>query len=312
MTIHVVPTDFATVQDAITNANPGDSIHILAGIYDGFTVTDDKPRLKIYGCGNEKTIIFGNHIVAVNAEKTELQKLTVRDFNGDGIKVNSSFNFLHQVKSIGNENDGFEINGDHNFISDCSSSFNRDDGFDVNGNSNCIVDCHSLNNRQGGFCIDGNANFVLNNIAKENGSNQTQHFGFLLENNDENTDGGAFNFLFGNTARKNIGAGIVCEGADNNSIKKNRICKNESSGILLTSQADQNVIDTNTIRNNGTGGSGSGIFIADGAGGADKENAIKFNRVKKNVELDIKIEGPVEENIFDGNKCDNSNGNVCN
>ncbi|MEI5907554.1 hypothetical protein WAK64_10835 [Bacillus spongiae] len=56
MVLRIVPTMFPMTQDAINASTDGDSIKILAGIFDGFNASY-RNNLNIFGCGIGKTII---------------------------------------------------------------------------------------------------------------------------------------------------------------------------------------------------------------------------------------------------------------
>ncbi|OEH94162.1 NosD domain-containing protein [Bacillus solimangrovi] len=305
MAIHIVPTDFPTVQQAIDDAGTvaGDSIQILAGTFDGFNV--NKPRLKIFGCGIGKTIIAGNSSpadtdgITVNANQTILKGFTVQGFiegfDSDGIEVNSNNNILIEIESKMNDADGFEIDGESNFLIDCSAVFNGADGFDLDTNHHCVINCESIRNGDEGFEINGDFNKFINNISKEADAD-----GFDVENGNSNT-------LFRNKVLNNGSDGIeMDDSSNNNNIIENLVCGNEQSGIFLTAGDDEftveNVIDSNIVRNNGTGGIGSGILVLDNA----DDNIIRFNKLKNNVPFDIQVVGDVMDNTFDGNICGNS------
>ncbi|OEH94163.1 right-handed parallel beta-helix repeat-containing protein [Bacillus solimangrovi] len=303
MAIHVVPTDFPTVQLAIDDpgTNPGDSIQILAGTFDGFDVT--KERLKIFGCGIGKTIISGNPSpaasdgITVNADQTILKGFTIQGFTvGDGIEVNNDTNILVEIESRLNSGDGYEIDGENNLIINCFASSNVADGFDIDTDHHCIINCESTRSGEEGFDIDGQNNKVINNIAIEN----------VDDGIDLNDD---FNIVYGNTTIKNDrGIGVD---DDSNSVINNLVCNNRRIGIGVGSgdvEDTNNVIDSNIVRNNGKELSQSGILVNDVA----FDNIIRFNKLRLNEPFDIEVEGNVADNTYDGNKCESSDPmNLC-
>ncbi|OEH92037.1 right-handed parallel beta-helix repeat-containing protein [Bacillus solimangrovi] len=299
MAIHVVPTEFATVQEAIDDVGTmaGDSIQILAGTFDGFNV--DKERLKIFGCGVGKTIIagnpgLGNDGVVVNANQTTLQGFTVQGFTGFGVMLNANFNVLKELESNFNGSNGLEIEGESNFITHCTGSNNEADGISTGnlGDHNCMTSCNSIQNKDDGFDIRGLNNKFLFNLAKENVSD-----GFELS-----TDGDSMAILFGNKFLKNVLDGINDVSSPNCNIISNLVCNNGQSGIFVG--AFFSVFDSNIVRNNGTSGAGSGILVADIFA---VDNTIRFNKLKLNMPDDIEAEGnAINVNTFDGNKCESS------
>ncbi|MEI5906924.1 NosD domain-containing protein [Bacillus spongiae] len=295
-TVPSIPTP--TVQDAITLADPGDTIEILVGTFDGFTV--DKDRLKIVGCGIGKTKIsgagVGNDGVVVTGNQTHLIGFTVQGFGtGIGVSVQSSNNVIQKVEASFNSN-GFTINGQDNLLTMNSATFNQIDGFRVTDEFNCFEKNQSTNNTNGYHFFDPN-NMSVDNLAKNNSG-----AGFLLN------EGGSDNMIVGNTVVKND-IGIDCQ-TDDNSINENKVCDNTTIGIGLIGESGNpngNLVDWNTVRNNGTelGMNHAGIFVSDGSG-ATTENSIRFNKANNNIEYDILAEGGTGFNFYDGNICDNS------
>ncbi|MEI5907030.1 right-handed parallel beta-helix repeat-containing protein [Bacillus spongiae] len=300
MTIRVVPTPAnPTIQAAINNADPGDSIQILAGTFDGFEV--DKPRLKIFGCGVGKTIITGTPAivnmggVVVNADRTTLEKMTIQGFSGEnGLLVLSNNNFFKQIESSFNTGpvvDGFQLAGDRNLTIDCIASFNTEDGFDFAGSvRNYTMNCQSFRNGDKGYRISAMNNKLTSNSAKNNED------GFFVNENE--------NILFNNQSFKNNNRGfLIGTNHNNNNLMNNFACNNNSSGIQIESATTENVLDVNIVRKNGISGLGSGIFIQNGA----TDSSIRFNKLKLNNPFDIQAIGNAStDNTFDGNICDNS------
>ncbi|MEI5905628.1 right-handed parallel beta-helix repeat-containing protein [Bacillus spongiae] len=290
MVLRLVPTDFLTVQAAIDASSPGDSIHILAGKFDGFEV--DVENLKIFGCGIGRTIIEGNpgfadNGILVNADRTTLQRFTVQGFEEDGIIVNSSHNVVKEIEMIFNGNDGISTTaiGNNNLIVDCVSSFNST-GFDWEGMHNCVIHCESSSNSFTGFPIFSDNNVLIKNIINNN------DIGFGISS--------TFNTLLNNQIKKNGNLGIFI--TSNNMTIDNSICDNEGSGVFVINF--ENVVDSNIVRNNGTDMTDAGILVDSGA----TDNTIRFNKARNNVEFDIEAEPGAEppNNTFDGNKCGNS------
>jgi hypothetical protein len=147
---------YATIQDAVDNANGGDTIHVAPGIYDrgmrqvsGISYArvhvSDKPNLKIVGAGRGKSIIVGSRdpdaIVAddtltsthtnvikcvnvSNSKGTVISGFTLKDgeaINGDTVKVDESYQALYgAAPTTGNRNGGgFCSDSLDVFIVDC-------------------------------------------------------------------------------------------------------------------------------------------------------------------------------------------------
>ncbi|MEI5906601.1 NosD domain-containing protein [Bacillus spongiae] len=287
MAIHVVPTDFLTVQDAINFASPGDSIQLLDGTFDGFVVPNNKPRLKIFGEGIGESIIAGAPLgsfgIIVLADRTSIQGLTVQGFALGGVQINSDSNILKDIESVlnmGINTEGFELNGQNNLCIRCTSRQN-DFGMTINsGEHNFIYQCIMQNNEFGFFSVSNN-NKLISSEIKENNS-----FGIILL---------AFTTLFGSSSLRNGAIGIFVI-FNNNTIIENIVWDNDT-GIQLFFFGE-NVIDSNIVRKNDING---GIFVS----AITMDNVIRFNKLKLNEPFDL-ISANIN-NIFDGNRCESSN-----
>ncbi|MEI5905639.1 right-handed parallel beta-helix repeat-containing protein [Bacillus spongiae] len=295
MVLRVVPSVmYSTVQAAIDDSSSGDSLKILAGTFDGFEVTVGKDNLKIFGCGIGRTIIAGasaqgsNDGVVVNANRTILQGFTVQGFSNIGIFVPSNNNVMKQIESTLNSDEGILIIGENNLISNCKTSFNNS-GIEINDENNCVISCVSTQNDFFGYSFQDVQCKLLFSLAKNNRS-----IGLDLDDD--------FNTIFQNKFLGN-GCGIKIDD-ENNNVIGNIVCNNIDSGILLDNNADFNVVDSNIVKNNGNDVSGgSGIFVDS----STENNPVRFNKLRNNTPFDIEIEGLVTDNIYNGNKCENSN-----
>ncbi|OEH93774.1 right-handed parallel beta-helix repeat-containing protein [Bacillus solimangrovi] len=289
MSIHIVPTNFQTVQAAIDDPGtmPGDSIQILAGTFDGFNVT--KERLKIFGCGIGKTVISGepgtgSNGIGVTADQTYLKGFTVQGYaSGSGIFVFTSNNVIEGVKASFNVN-GIFVDVEDNLITNCEASFNSRSGFGFDGGQNCLSHCICIQNERGIRSFGGN--ILLNNSIVNNIEDGIELF------ND-------FDKAFGNKILKN-GSNGISNNSDSTTIIGNLICNNVDSGINVGDN-QFNVIDENIVRNNGTDDNDAGILVPSAA----EDNIIRFNKAKNNNTVDIRAEAPaIDNNTFDGNICE--------
>ena len=147
---------YATIQDAVDNANGGDTIHVAPGVYDrgmrqvsGISYArvhvSGKPNLKIVGAGRGRSFIVGsrdpdsitaddkltstrtNVIKCVNVSKsngTVISGFTLKDgeaINGDTVTVDESYKALYgDAPATGNRNGGgFCADSLDVFIVDC-------------------------------------------------------------------------------------------------------------------------------------------------------------------------------------------------
>lgn len=75
-----VPQDYGTIQDAINNANQGDTVYVSSGNYDG-SITLNRTGLKVIGESRSNTIINLNEgtSVKITSESTLIQGFSIRN-----------------------------------------------------------------------------------------------------------------------------------------------------------------------------------------------------------------------------------------
>lgn len=85
-----VPEDAATIQEAVDQADPGDTVVVSAGTYEE-SVTIGTPRITLRGLDRNEVVIDGGGLksngVVVTAADVTVANLTVRDFNLNGVLV---------------------------------------------------------------------------------------------------------------------------------------------------------------------------------------------------------------------------------
>jgi len=244
-----VPDDYATIQEAINNANEGDTIYARAGVYYGDFVVNQ--RLSLVGENKETTIIVSNSTV-------------IHDPNDPTVFVGRD---TVSIKADGVSISGFAVNGNGTYGW----------GITIRG-SNCVVKDNEVFGIDGeGIFLDGRANnvegnLVINNTLRDNkgcgllawGANKNcirsntvfeDYFGIYLYG-ESNENMIAHNDIHNNT---DIGVGIIWH-SNNNSIIDNNISgngqhSNESyaSGICSQTYSQSNHIINNELSSNKRG-----------------------------------------------------------
>jgi len=93
-----VPDDYSTIQEAINNANPGDTIFVRKGIYEGNIIIDKSIRL--VGEDRENTIIDGKAVgnaISIRASNVTVNGFTIKNsypLLGCGILIERSENVI--------------------------------------------------------------------------------------------------------------------------------------------------------------------------------------------------------------------------
>ncbi|MDP5274078.1 right-handed parallel beta-helix repeat-containing protein [Chengkuizengella axinellae] len=328
MTVRNVPTtEFPTINDALAESQPYDTIRVGEGTFPESLNIDIK-GLRLIGEGKGKTILDGRDLgltdgIIIDESFVTIQNLTVQNFNDSGICVEASNNIIHKVGILNNLNHGIELQSTapKTIIIECEINENVGNGINVDSDDNYIIQCkmiHNLNgvfldeenniiscclaqqNRQDGFIIDGNVNYIISNAVinnSGNGINETnEDSNFYALNKSLGNSGngfiiGNFTTVFENISKDNGLNGMI--GGDDARIIKNIVTGNKGNGILMEDR--DSVIDRNIVTNNTL----AGISIT-------RDNiAVRSNCIKGNSP-DILVEVGITGCTFADNDCETS------
>ncbi|KKG08619.1 hypothetical protein EO92_18490 [Methanosarcina sp. 2.H.A.1B.4] len=240
--------DYKSIQKAINNANPGDTVLVYPGTYKENIVVDRELRIISKSGNPEDTIVLAatqkEHVFKVASDNVTIRGFKIKDASG--------------------------VPGNYKY------------GIYLDGTKNCIIDSNYIsNNREGILLIDSSNNTLINNKLPKNND-----AGIILSSSDHNTVrsnhasgniagiliiySSANNTIDGNTVSENT-IGIEIQG-NNNTIRNNTILDNEKCGIGIESSAD-NAISNNKVNLNKR----NGILIGFSKNNALKNNTINFN-----------------------------------
>jgi len=219
----MVPDQYPSIQEAINNAEEGDTIYVRAGIYYEH-LTIDK-TISLVG-ENRNTILDGNGTgspVYIIANSVMITGFKIR---------NSRFEYLYS---------GIRVEGsNYNNINGNTLVNNFDGIFLTYSSNNTICNNIIMNNDWNGIHLKYNSNY---NVISSNTILKNRN-GIDTEVNSNN------NYMLNNYIADSEWDGIDLMGAQNNSIKGNTI-KNCFTGIYLGSETDNmNVIYHNNFINN--------------------------------------------------------------
>jgi parallel beta-helix repeat protein len=299
--------NFTSIQSAINNALPGDTIKIYSGIYNESLDIDTNGIIiegidQELGLGEDEGLPivdggFSGDVITLTADNIVIINLIIRNsgqtlFNA-GIELYSDFNTISRCVFYGNRY-GININlHDNNIISENIITLNLADGiiiFSSNGNTisnNNISD----NELQGIFLLDADQNLITQNVINLNG-NDGVHISYFYQYNEisHNTinlngiDGikmffndNSDNEILDNTINYNVWNGIHFLDGHDNQILFNSINANHYNGIHF-GNADKNKIIGNTVSYS----SNEGIFISD----FSRDNEIYYNNIIFNTAKD--------------------------
>ena len=241
--------DYTSIQDAINNANIGDTIRVWAGTYYENVIVS-KP-LSLIGNGSSNTTIDGG-------KNGNVIEITADWVNVSGFGLINSGVYLYPlfyagIKLTNVENITIENNNCSNncygiwlYKSNLTKIINNiclksPDGIRLReSNFNNIKNNVCLKNEYGIF-IFGYSRY---NIIENNTSNLNDFFGITLDYNSLN------NSIKNNTCNLNKNEGINIWGDSNyNTIINNKFCNN-TYGIRIRQKSDLNIIQNNTINKN--------------------------------------------------------------
>lgn len=102
--------DYASIQEAIDQAGPGDTVHVKAGRYQEDVTIHSKERLKLMGEGIDQVVILGRNRVGsfhigkwpYGADEIEVSGLTIQEHGGLALGIfNGRSLVLHNVRVNG-------------------------------------------------------------------------------------------------------------------------------------------------------------------------------------------------------------------
>ncbi|MDP5274083.1 right-handed parallel beta-helix repeat-containing protein [Chengkuizengella axinellae] len=332
MTVRKVPSpDFPTINDALTESAPYDTIRVDEGVFPEM-IDISIEGLRLIGAGKGKTIIDGQSLgandgITINDDLVTIENLTVRNFNGRGVFINVSSNIIHKVQLVNNLI-GINLDSGDNIILECEVNESIENGIEIVGNNNYIMHstlkgnqlngvfisssgefdqnliycCIAKQNTLDGFHIGGVESYIVSSTAIKNGGNGFSESGIIFDNvyvfntSFENCENGFVvdneSLLFENVSKNNGLNGILARNGENRIIH-NLVINNKDNGIRV--EDSENIIDRNTIKNNGL----AGISIA------GNETAVRSNCIQGN-NPDIMMEALVIDCTFADNDCKTS------
>jgi len=269
--------DYEKIQDAVDASEDGDTVRVYEGLYEENVVVDKS--IDLVGNGSETTTIDGGgggDVVAVSSDWVNMTGFTITNGGDAGIELNS--------------------------VQDCTltnnSCYENQNGIVLDSSSSNRIRRNNLsNNQENGLYLikDSDKNIIENNICNDQGGN-----GILFNGGSEVCNE---NKIWNNTLRSNDGAGFqIYSDSAGNELKNNTISSNQY-GIILDRNADNNVIEENTITYNTAHDYPCGIYIAQDSNG----NAIKNNTINSNKD-GVKFIGTSSSNTITNNTIKDNTG----
>ena len=171
-----VPDNYSTIQDAIDNANPGDTIIVRDGTYyENINVTVENLTIRSEN-GSANCILDGGDSgsgIILNADGVTIEGFTIRNssWEGAGIKVISNFNTLINNNLLENYGGIWLDSSSNNSITYNNISSNNWLGICLSSSSNNNITNNNIySNNEGGIWLDSSSSnsVTYNNISSNN------------------------------------------------------------------------------------------------------------------------------------------------
>jgi len=300
-------TSYYTIQEAIDDADEGNTIRVYEGTYEENIIINK--TITLIGSGSANTIIDGGGV-------GDVVRLTADWCNVSGFKVTGSGNDSYDA--------GIAVESDHNHIfeNNCSNNYygiyldtsdnntvenntceNNDDGIYLfNASHNTIVSNTCPSNDCGIRLDMADNNTIENNTCDlnralgiwlrsssdctitNNNCSSNNYYGIFIDSTSNS------NTIANNTCSENNEGGIYLSESDNNTIRSNT-CENNDRGIFLSSS------DDNTIKNNSGSNNNYGIYLS-----LSDNNTITNNTCGSNDKQGIYL-GESDNNTLTNNSC---------
>lgn len=272
------PGNYTTIQVAIDDANPGDTVFVFNGTYLENIIVNK--TISLQGEGSNTTIIDGNaagDVVYVYSDWVNISGFTVRNGGPSTFKVGMKLWYSRDCRIASNVftsnvGDGLRVEASPNAMIVGNTAFSNLNGFSIStsGNNPIVANNTAFNNQEHGFILDSAFVEFVNNSATGNGE-----YGILL-------DSARYNLVAYNTASDNR-YGIVHTGSVDNLIMNNTVTFNTEAGVFGGSFTNLN---GNNLSSNGQ----YGILLLGSQWShivnntiQDNEQGIYFDRAENNT-----------------------------
>lgn len=253
--IHV-PANYPTIQQAITAANPGDTILVDAGTYplENLTITKS---ITLIGASASSTVIDdagrGHGILIKQTSGVSISQITIENPRGvaNEITVLASFDVLIKNNIIQTT-----VASSANGVSVVNSTRVTIRGNTITGNSNGI-------DVEGGF-----SNTIQTNAISTNGAT-----GIFLSGSQGNQ--------VKNNLLQNSQVGLeVWDNSTGNTIFRNNVTQNSLNGVWIRNSNGNLVVQNDIGKNNSTGSSQptTGVYLENSSG-----NRFYYNNIVRNA-----------------------------
>ena len=210
-----VSDNYKTIQDAIDNANSGDTIVVREGEYRG-NIVISKPLILKSEKGHDKTTVKAADSSEPVFRISDVSNVVISGFTATessvaGIYLNKSVNIeIIDNKAINNRNGIFLYSSDNNKLTNNKSNFNNLTGIYLESSHN--------------------------NTLQRNETNSNSEKGIFLNSSNDNN-------IISNISNRNEWNGITLWVSNNNKVEKNEVMRNTYS--IIVSGSIGNIVNDN-------------------------------------------------------------------
>jgi len=267
--------DYETIQDAIDNASPGDTIEVWEGEYQENIAVNK--NVDLIGNGSDVTTIHGGWTGDVVSITTDWVNM-------------SGFRLIHGGERT--PNSMIRIESDHNYIFENQCEVEKGYGIGLfNANENVLMNNNISRNEGTSIYLEGSQwNTVHTNELEESKIGvslfQSNNNGVHYNNCSKTTEAGiriedsTDNAIWYNDLSRGNSVGLNLQGAEWNVIRNNTMYQ-LTTGLWFNTGSDHNTIEGNHI----THCSSSGITLSESSNNSIRKNIITHNPI--GIELNL-------------------------
>ena len=300
--------DYLNIQDAIDNANVGDTIEVRSGTY--YEHVDINKQQILWGVdtGSGKPVVDASgsgSAITLSADGIILNGFTATNAGGDGIDVISNNNMLFNNNALNNNNGGIGLSASsNNTLSNNTISNNNYHGINLRylSNNNTVTNNTISNNNYHGIYLSGsNNNMLSSNIFVNDGLAVYDSYNNSIVHNTVNNKTLVYLENKADIIIRNAGQVILVNSS--NITVSDLNFSNVSMGIELWDTTDSKIIN-NTVSSNSYYLYDYGIYLY-----SSSNNTLSGNNALNNNNGIILLSSS-RNNVLSNNTASNNNNGI--